>query len=145
MQPRISTITLGVADLPRAIRFYRDGLGFPTQVEDGAPIAFFTTDGTRLILYPMDQLADYVAADAPPPRQFGGICLSHNVRRKSEVAKILARAKKAGGKIIRPAKDVFWGGHSGIFTDPDSHYWEVAWAPMFSFDASGALLFEKPD
>jgi catechol 2,3-dioxygenase-like lactoylglutathione lyase family enzyme len=142
MESRISCLTLGVTDLSRSIRFYRDGLGFPTEVEEGAPIAFFTTSGTRLSLYPLDRLAEYVGLKvAPTSGQFGGITLGHNVRRKEEVAEILSLAAKAGGKIIKPAEDVFWGGHSGIFTDPDGYYWEVAWAPMFKFDEAGNLLF----
>ena len=31
MQPRISVLTLGVDDLERAVRFYRDGLGLRTD------------------------------------------------------------------------------------------------------------------
>jgi len=146
MEPRISSITLGVSDLTRAIRFYRDGLGFPTQVEDGAPIAFFTTGGTRLSLYPLDRLAKYVGPDVTGvPNQFGGIVLAHNVRKKEEVAPVLALAARAGGRIVRPAMDVFWGGYGGIFSDPDGYYWEVAWAPMFNFDETGALIFTKTD
>jgi catechol 2,3-dioxygenase-like lactoylglutathione lyase family enzyme len=141
MEPRISIITLGVADLTRSIRFYRDGLGFPTDVQDGAPIAFFTTGGTRLSLYPLDRLAEYVGEKTPAAGGFGGITLAHNVRQKKEVAQVLALAAKAGGKIIKTAEDVFWGGHSGIFADPDGYLWEVAWAPMFKFDESGALIF----
>jgi uncharacterized glyoxalase superfamily protein PhnB len=146
MEARISSITLGVTNLTKAIQFYRDGLGFPTKVKEGAPIAFFTTSGTRLSLYPLDRLAEYIGpgitTGAP---QFGGILLAHNVRKKEEVAEVLALAEKAGGKIVSPAADVFWGGHSGIFSDLDGYYWEVAWAPMFGFDANGAVLFEKPE
>ena len=29
MEPRISIVTLGVSDLSRSVRFYRDGLGLP--------------------------------------------------------------------------------------------------------------------
>ena len=116
MEPRISTITLGVSDLTRAIRFYRDGLGFPTRVEEGAPIASFTTGGTRLALYPLDRLAEYIGPGARPVTgQFGGITLAHHVRKKEEVSEVLALAAKAGGKTVKPAQDVFWGGHSGFF------------------------------
>lgn len=144
MESRIHSVTLGVHDLPRAIAFYRDGLGFPTTVEAGAPIAFFTTAGVRLSLYPREQLAAYVGVPAGPIQPgFGGFTLDHFVRRREEVAAVLEQAARAGGKILKPAQDVFWGGHSGIFADPDGHCWEVAWAPMFSFDASGAVVFPK--
>ena len=46
MKPRITVITIGVDDLERSLRFYRDGLGLETQgivdteFEHGA-VAFF--------------------------------------------------------------------------------------------------------
>jgi catechol 2,3-dioxygenase-like lactoylglutathione lyase family enzyme len=142
MEPIISIITLGVADMPRAIRFYRDGLGFPTNAKDDAKIAFFLTTGTRFALYPLSLLAKDIAESLTPSKGgFGGITLAHNVRTKEEVPEVLALARRAGGKIVKPAQDVFWGGHSGYFSDPDGYYWEVAWGPMFSFDDSGTLLF----
>jgi catechol 2,3-dioxygenase-like lactoylglutathione lyase family enzyme len=142
MEPRISIITLGVADLPRAIRFYRDGLSFPTSAKDDDPIAFFTTGGTRLALYPLKELAADIGQDIAAAKGFGGIALAHNVRQKEEVAQVLVLAERAGGKIVKPAHDTFWGGYGGYFADLDGYYWEVAWAPMFGFDDRGALLFE---
>lgn len=138
MEPRISIITLGVKDMTRAIRFYRDGLGFRTQAKDDAGIAFFATAGTRLALYPLSELA----ADIGPsvqvaPSGFGGITLAHNVRSKEEVAEVLKLAEAAGGKIVKPAQDVFWGGHSGYFADLDGYFWEVAWNPHATFDEAG--------
>ncbi|MEZ4450364.1 MAG: VOC family protein [Nannocystaceae bacterium] len=144
MEARITIITLGVRDLPRAIRFYRDGLGFPTTADDDAPIAFFSTGGVRLALYPRDRLAEDIAEDlrdAGPG--FGGIALAHNVRERRQVAEVLALAERAGAKIVKPAQDTFWGGHSGYFSDPDGYYWEVAWGPMFDFDAQGQLLLPE--
>lgn len=141
MEPRVSIITLGVRDLPRSIRFYRDGLGLPTQAADDAPIAFFQTHGTRLALYPLAGLAEDIAAALPlSPGGFGGVTLAHNVRGKEEVAAVLRQAEAAGGKIVKPAQDVFWGGHSGYFADPDGYYWEVAWNPQATFDADGAVM-----
>lgn len=143
MEPRISIITLGVADLARSVRFYRDGLGFPTRYADGGPIAFFQTGGVRLALYPLVHLAaDISPALSPARTAFSGITLAHNTRTKAEVAAVLARAAAAGATIVKPAQDVFWGGHSGYFADPDGHYWEVAWAPMFQFADDGALLID---
>ncbi|BET68056.1 VOC family protein [Opitutales bacterium ASA1] len=141
MEPRITIITLGVVDLPRAIRFYRDGMGFPTEAKDDAPIAFFRTAGTRLALYPLDKLAEDVAPELKPVTGSGfrGFTLAHNVRDKADVEAVLARAAAAGGTIVKPAQDVFWGGYSGYFTDPDGHHWEVAWAESFRFDAAGSL------
>ncbi len=145
MEPRISIITLGVQNLPRAIRFYRDGLGFPTDIapadDADARIAFFATAGTRLALYPLAALAQDIAPDlhAKAPPGFGGITLAHNVRSRQEVARVLQRAEAAGGTIVKLAQDVFWGGHSGYFRDPDGHHWEVAWNPKASLDETGAV------
>jgi len=139
MEPRISIITLGVKDLQRSLEFYRDGLGFPTSktAEDG--IVFFQTGGVCLALYPYEKLAEDVSDEFIAPRsKFPGITLAHNVRTKEEVSEILSLAEKAGGKIEKPAQDVFWGGHSGYFSDPDGYLWEVAWG-AFEFNEDGSL------
>jgi len=140
MEPCLNLITLGVADLPRAVRFYRDGLGWPTTHEAGTPIAFFNTTGTRLALYPLEQLAAVISPEFPPARGgFGGITLAHNVRTKPEVAGALALVERASGRIVKPAQDAFWGGHSGYFCDPDGHYWEVTWNPVLPLAENGVM------
>lgn len=140
MEPRISIITLGVDNVDRSVRFYRDGLGFESSAKTGDPIAFFMTSGVRLAVYPLDKLAEDIGLMVHPAKGFSGITLAHNVRRKEEVAEVLALAEKAGGAIVKHAQDVFWGGHSGYFSDPDGYYWEVAWAAHFKFDDAGALV-----
>ncbi len=144
MEPRISIITLGVADMPRAIRFYRDGLGFPTSAKDDAGIAFFKTSGTCLALYPRDKLAEDVAPGLPsePPPVFSGVTIAHNTRTKEEVDQVLALAERAGGRIVKRAQDVFWGGYSGYFADPDGHLWEVAWSKDMKFHPDGSLVIQ---
>jgi uncharacterized protein len=140
MEPRVTLITIGVSDLPRAVRFYRDGLGWPTTYKEGGPVAFFNTTGTRLSLYPLDRLAADISPDVRPSRAgFGGITLAHNVRTKAEVAVVLALAEHAGGRIIKPAQNAIWGGHSGYFCDPDGYYWEVAWNPGLPLDTGGFM------
>jgi catechol 2,3-dioxygenase-like lactoylglutathione lyase family enzyme len=144
MEPRISIITLGVTDFVRSLRFYRDGLGWPTRATDTADIAFFNTAGTRFALYPLDKLAEDVSPALPPTRSgFSGITLAHNVRTREEVARVLAEAETAGAVIVKPAQDAFWGGHSGYFADPDGYYWEVAFAPGFQFTADGFLILDE--
>jgi catechol 2,3-dioxygenase-like lactoylglutathione lyase family enzyme len=130
MEPRISIITLGVSDLERSVRFYRDGLSLPTTYQAGEGIAFFQLKGTWLALYPSAALAE--DATLPPDRaRFGGMTLAHNAASKAEADAVLAEALAAGAALLKPAADTFWGGYSGYFADPDGHPWEVAWNPFF--------------
>ena len=134
MEPRISIITLGVSDLPRSIQFYRDGLGLPLRDdEDTESIAFFGTSGTWLALYPRDALAEDVGIPTDGTG-FSGVTLAHNVRSTCEVDELLRVAVEAGATLVKPAAEVFWGGYSGYFTDPDGHLWEVAWNPFFHIE-----------
>ena len=141
MEPRISIITLGVRDMTKAIRFYRDGLGFRTEASDDAKIAFFETTGTRLALYPIEELKNDVSEKLSlPGKGFNGITLAHNAKEKKEVVEILKLAERAGGKVMKEAQDVFWGGYSGYFSDLDGYLWEVAWADSWNFNPDGSLV-----
>jgi catechol 2,3-dioxygenase-like lactoylglutathione lyase family enzyme len=139
MEPRISIITLGVRDLDRSLKFYRDGLGLPTTWSADQGVIFLKTAGTRLALFPLDKLAEDVRPDlAPEVSKFRGISLAHNTRTQAEVDEILVRAEKAGGRIEKAGQKAFWGGYSGYFTDPDGHLWEVAFG-AFDFLDDGSL------
>jgi catechol 2,3-dioxygenase-like lactoylglutathione lyase family enzyme len=135
MKPRITLITLGVDDLDRAVRFYRDGLGLKTEgivgqeFEYGA-VAFFELEhGLRLALWPRESLAhdSGLPAGKPNATEF---TLAHNVTSKAAVDAVMAQAKTAGAVIVKPAQDTFYGGYAGYFQDPDRHLWEVAWNPQ---------------
>lgn len=141
MEPRISLITLGVSDLERSLRFYRDGLGLPTTWSADKGVIFFQTRGTTLALYPRDELAKDVspALAGAPPARFSGITLAHNVRTRAEVDQVLEQARSAGAKIEKPAAETFWGGYAGYFSDPDGHLWEIAHG-AFDFHEDGSLL-----
>lgn len=131
MDPRISIVTLGVADLARSRAFYRDGLGLPERpAEADAGIAFLPLGALLLALYPLDALADDVGC-APTGGGFRGITLAHNVSSAEAVDALLAQAVRAGGTLVKPAQKVSWGGYSGYFADPDGHLWEVAWNPWY--------------
>ncbi len=126
MEPKITLVTLGVTSIDASIQFYRDGLEFPMQErEEGSDVAFFKLEGTWLSLYPRHLLAEDATVPDEKPG-FSGITLAHNVSSEEEVDAILAEAKAAGGRIVKPAQDVFWGGYSGYFADPDDHLWEIA-------------------
>lgn len=126
MPDALTAVCLGVADLGRSIRFYRDGLGWSTVSPPGAPIAFFDFAGTRLALLPAERLADYLGLPAPPPQAAGAAYISLHLASPAEVVALLARAESAGATLLRPLAPTFWGGHYATFSDPDGHVWEVA-------------------
>ncbi len=128
MKPRISMITLGVSDMERAVKFYKEGLGFP-QMESPPEVAFFTLNGTWLGLYGREALAEDAQVDAKGSG-FDGFALAHNVASEAEVDAVLAQAVAAGATLTKPGQKVFWGGYSGYFKDPDGHLWEVAHNPF---------------
>lgn len=127
MEARVSIVTLGVSDLERAVAFYRDGLGWPLSGASNEGIAFFKTSGAVLALYPRDELAAEVNAESEPKSErFSGFTLTQNVTGKEQVSRFPRETEAAGVKIVKEAQDVFWGGHSGYFADPDGYLWEVA-------------------
>ena len=135
MKPRITLITLAVGDLERAVRFYRDGLGWSTEgvvgreFERGA-VAFFDLEhGLRLALWPRESLA-HDSGLAATPGSATQFCLAHNVRSREEVNAVMAQARAAGAILTKAAHDTFYGGYAGYFQDPDGHLWEVAWNPQ---------------
>lgn len=139
MKPRISLITLCVDDLDRAIRFYRDGLGLITEgivgseFEHGA-VAFFDLEGgLKLALWPRDSLAHDSGIARTPPSPTD-LSIGHLVSTRREVDEVMAQAEKAGGTVIKPAGETFWGGYAGYFIDPDQHLWEIAHNPAWTGD-----------
>lgn len=134
MQPRISFITLGVRDLARAIAFYRDGLGLPTDTKYEG-VAFIPMGSVRLSLYPLDKLAEDAGLEMQndaPSLPFPGFTIAHNVATREEVAGVIETAVAAGGTLVKEAQDADWGGVSGYFRDLDGYLWEVAWNPHFA-------------
>lgn len=143
MEQRISLITLGVGDLARSRAFY-ERLGWKPSGPTSDQVVFFQLQGLALGLWSRAALAQD-AHRKNDGRGFAGVALAYNVRRKPEVARVLAEAHAAGAKVLKPAQDVFWGGRSGYFEDPDGHVWEVAWNPFFPLDAQGRLSIDaKP-
>ena len=137
MEQRISLITLGVADLDRATAFY-ERLGWVRKVKDAPGARFFQAGGMALGLYPRDELARDATVSSEGGG-FSGVALAQNQRSKDAVDRVLGEAVAAGGNLVKPAEDVFWGGYSGYFADPDGHLWEIAWNPGFTLEADGRL------
>ena len=138
LEPRLSFITLGVSNLKRSRAFYEKGLGLKPSKASKGDIVFFQMGDMVLALYSHHLLAEDAGVHSKGGG-FRGVTVSYNVRKKEDVAGILKLAKSSGGKIVKPAQDVFWGGHSGYFADPDGHLWEVAWNPFFKLNKKGAV------
>ncbi len=138
MDSRIHVITLGVADLDRALAFYREGLGLVSEGITGTDfagdrenpagaVAMFHLDGDLILaLYPRSELAKD-AAITPEPPSSGGFSIGHIVATHDDVDALLARAEAAGATLTGPAHDRPWGIYSGYFRDPDGHLWEIIW------------------
>jgi uncharacterized protein len=137
LEPRITLITLGVADVKRARHFY-EALGFTASAASNGDVTFFQLGGMALGLYGRKALAhDANVPDAEPG--FSGVTIAHNCRSEAEVDAVIAHAVACGATLKKPAQKVFWGGYSGYFADPDGHLWEVAHNPFFPLDAAGAV------
>ena len=137
MEQRVSIITLGVADLRRSREFY-ERLGWRRSMANEEGIVFFQAGGMAVALYPRSGLAKdaNVAVDG---QGFNGMALAYNARTRDEVDAVLAEAKVAGARILKPAEQAFWGGYSGYFSDLDGFLWEIAWNPSFSIAADGSI------
>jgi uncharacterized protein len=143
--PRISLITLAVADVAVATRFYR-ALGWPLSSASQSGVSFFDLGGLVLSLYGRDDLARDLG-QKPAPRACGSgaaMTLAQNQPTREEVDRILHEAVAAGGAIVRSAHETHWGGYVGYVADPDGHVWEIAHNPFWPLDAEGRIVL-PPD
>lgn len=140
---RLNIVTLGVQNLEQSKGFFLKLFDWKPKDKDCPDIVFYDMGGWMLALYPLKLLAEDITLPTPTVDSahegFNGFTLAHNVSEKKEVAQVLEKAKDCGAKIIKPAQDVFWGGHSGYFQDLDGHYWEVAWNPFTPVLPDGTL------
>jgi catechol 2,3-dioxygenase-like lactoylglutathione lyase family enzyme len=122
-------ITLGVRDFDKSLAFYQ-ALGFPLHTfEEGQQFAMFRLEGAWLSLFPREQLADDASVQKDGSG-FSGIALAHNVESPEEVDRVFAFALACGATSSKEPEQVFWGGYSGYFADPDGFLWEVAHNPF---------------
>ncbi len=139
MRPRITVITVGVDDLERSLRFYRDGLGLPTQgifgteFEHGAVAFFDLQAGVKLAIWPRKSMSHDTGIPESLPSQTE-FTLGHNVSSSEEVDAVMEQARNAGAKIVKHAQETFWGGYAGYFQDPDGHLWEIVWNPQLQIE-----------
>jgi predicted lactoylglutathione lyase len=140
VEQRISLITLGVTDLARARMFY-ERLGW--QGQEIEETVFFQAGGLALVLWGRGKVASDAGIDDSSidgnTDGFGGMTLAHNVRSRAEVDQVLSEAASAGAEITQPARETFYGGYAGFFTDPDGHVWEIAYNPGFPLESDGAI------
>lgn len=136
---RLTLVSLGVHDLARAVKFY-ETLGMQRRMKEAKGVAFFEGGGVVISLFPREELAKDANVENSKPG-FSGVTLAYNVASEPEVDAVLNAAKTAGGKILKPAQRVFWGGWCGHFADTEGHIWEVAHNPQATFDERGQLVF----
>ncbi len=135
MKPKISVITLGVADLERSLSFYQDGLGLVTEgivgreYEHGAVAFFDLSGGLKLAIWAQDDISHDTGLPKHPVSSTA-VTIGHNVIRRQEVDEIIDKAQRAGARIIKPPQETFYGGYAGYFCDPDGHLWEIVWNPQ---------------
>ncbi|MCB0772158.1 MAG: VOC family protein [Flavobacteriales bacterium] len=137
MQPRLSFITLGVADLDKSKRFYNNVLGW-SPFQDNGGIVMYKLNGMVLSLYPQHELMQdaKVNEDAKGAR----FTLAQCLRSEAEVDAFFAHLQDHGATITKMPERAFWGGYSGYFADPDGHLWEIAFNPFLEMDKDGNVL-----
>lgn len=143
MRLRLSLVTLGVADLARARAFYA-ALGLEPGPASNDAVAFFDMDGVILALYGREALAEDARIDATGTG-FRAVTLAWNLETRAAVDAAHAAALAAGATAVKAPEEVFWGGYSGYFADPDGHLWEVAHNPFFPIDADGVTRLPEAE
>jgi hypothetical protein len=126
MEPRLHFVTLVVADLDRARRFYVDGLGWPAAFTGGQVVMILVGDKLVLSLWSeagaREEIGEVSRGGTLP------FTLAHNVADPGAVDAALEAARAAGATVY-PGLQRGWGGYSGYFVDPDGFRWEVAFNP----------------
>jgi catechol 2,3-dioxygenase-like lactoylglutathione lyase family enzyme len=128
MDPRISFVTLAVADLEPVRAFYLTGLGWPAVFDDGDEVVMIQA-GPQLVLSLWQRDAFAAEVGYEPVQGRAPLTLAHNVATRAEVDEVLAAARAAGALEVSAPQERAWGGYTGYFADPDGFRWEVAWNP----------------
>ena len=135
---RVSLITLGVADLERARRFYAEW-GWSEAAESQPPeVVFYQLPGQVLALYPRDLLA---RDQARPDIGFepGAVTLASNFGSRAEVDEARQTAAVAGARTLSEPRATEWGGYVAYIADPDGNVWELAHNPAWPLAEDGTL------
>jgi len=137
---RVTVFTIGAHDMHAMRAFYR-GLGWTEVPSSSDEFATFRTSGVILALFPFEELAkDGHVPAGQPTTAFRGVTVAINVESKEAVDATAEDVRRAGGRITKEPEDVFWGGRSAYFGDPEGNLWEIVWAPGTSFDDEGRFI-----
>jgi len=142
MEQRISLVTLGVADLQRAVAFYENALGWKAEASPPG-VVFFDLNGFVFALWPHTSMARDLDVPVETLPAYRGSALAYNARSEAEVDAVFDRLKAHGANILKPPHKTFWGGYSGYFCDPDGHVWEVAHNPFWPVRADGRISMKQ--
>lgn len=140
MLQQIAVITVGIEDITRSKRFYRDGFDWKPVFEN-EEIVFYQMNGLILATWLSSALCKDMqrpaSIDARPP-----FALAHNVHARTAVEPLMTKLVAAGGTLLRSADEPPHGGFRGYVADPDSHAWEIAWNPAWPIDEHGHVTFK---
>jgi len=142
MEPRVSLVTLGVADLARSRAFY-EALGWQSDSKPEEGVVFFQSGGMVFGLWSRDELAK--DSEVVDNGGWGGVTLAYNVGSPGEVDAFLQKAGAAGATIARSGGETFWGGYNGVFIDPDGHPWEIAHNPFWTLGPDGSVQLARAE
>lgn len=142
---RLNLLTLGVRDIVNSLAFYREGLGFEVSVvgDESQPVViFFKNKGTRISLFPIEDLIEDIAGPEllTAPVGFSGVTLAYNGKSAEEVDRVMQQAVEAGAELIKAPQATSWGGYGGYFKELNGFYWEVAYGPDWQFDENDMLI-----
>jgi uncharacterized glyoxalase superfamily protein PhnB len=136
MDQRLTIITLGVENVKVSTDFYENTMGWIKMESSNENITFFKLNGIMLSLFQKDSLAEDAEVQAEGTG-FKSFSIAYNANSKDEVNAVFKDLTDKRVKIIKQPKEVFWGGYSGYFADPDGFLWEVAYNPYLEMDAKG--------
>jgi catechol 2,3-dioxygenase-like lactoylglutathione lyase family enzyme len=106
----VSMISLGVRDMDRSVKFYRETLGLPILGKPGVVTQFQAGDVTIALNGPLGR----AAGDA----MVGAVEIVFPVQ---SVAKVRADLAGRGCIFLNEPREIFPGTWGATFTDPDGH------------------------
>ena len=122
-----NTITpyLVLADADRAIRFYTVALGAEERYRLRTPDGNLAHVELQIGDSRLMASSENPAWGARSARSIGGCPIGLCLYTK-DVDALAERFVAAGGKVIRPLQDQFYGDRSGQFEDPEGYVWTLA-------------------